>query len=398
MPLPAVSVSLVSLTLAYVLSQFYRAFLAVLTPILGPELDASAGDLALSSGLWFIAFAAMQVPIGWALDRFGPRMTVAVLLAAGGGGGAAVFARATGVMDIHLAMLMLGIGCSPVLMGAYYILARNAPAASFGTMAGILVGLGSLGNILSAAPLVWLIDAVGWRQSLWLSSAVTLLIAAVIAATVRDPERLGADHPKGSIIEVLRLRAIWFILPLASVSYAVVGAIRGLWAGPYLSEVYLADEQTIGLATLAMGLAMVMGNFLAGPAARAFRGIRRAMIALSLAVVVILMALIALSGAGLGIAVLLLVLMGLFGAGYPLLMAHGRSLMPQHLVGRGITFLNMFSIGGVGVMQFASRPVYQSASAAYPPASAFAMLFLFFLIPLAIGVALYFLTPEAENG
>lgn len=58
----------------------------------------------------------------------------------------------------------------------------------------------------------------------------------------------------------------------------------------------------------------------------------------------------------------------------------------------------MFSMGGVGVMQFASRPVYQTASAAYPPAQAFAMLFLFFLIPLVIGYILYFLTPEADHG
>ena len=49
---------------AYVLSQFYRAFLAVLTPDLGRDLGATAGDLAWASGLWFLAFAAMQIPVG----------------------------------------------------------------------------------------------------------------------------------------------------------------------------------------------------------------------------------------------------------------------------------------------------------------------------------------------
>ncbi|MFD2813670.1 hypothetical protein ACFSYD_02460 [Paracoccus aerius] len=62
-----------------------------------------------------------------------------------------------------------------------------------------------------------------------------------------------------------------------------------------------------------------------------------------------------------------------------------------------MTFLNMISIGGVGVMQFASRPVFQAAAAAYAPPQAFAMLFGFFAVPLAIGFALYFLTPEARN-
>jgi len=49
-------------------------------------------------------------------------------------------------------------------------------------------------------------------------------------------------------------------------------------------------------------------------------------------------------------------------------------------------------------MQFALRPVFGAAPAAYPWAQAFAMLWLFFLIPLVVGFLLYFLTPEADNG
>ena len=59
------------LVIAYMLSQFYRAFLAVLSPVLMDELGATTGDLARASGLWFICFAAMQLPVGWALDHLG---------------------------------------------------------------------------------------------------------------------------------------------------------------------------------------------------------------------------------------------------------------------------------------------------------------------------------------
>ena len=58
----------------------------------------------------------------------------------------------------------------------------------------------------------------------------------------------------------------------------------------------------------------------------------------------------------------------------------------------------MFPVGGVGVMQFASRPVFQAASGAFAPPQAFALLFGFFAVPLALGFALYFLTPEAKHG
>ena len=69
---------------AYVLSQFYRAFLAVLAPILAVDLSARAEELAQASGWWFLTFALMQIPVGWALDTIGPRRTTTVLLVVGG--------------------------------------------------------------------------------------------------------------------------------------------------------------------------------------------------------------------------------------------------------------------------------------------------------------------------
>ena len=83
---------LILLCLAYVLSQFFRAFLAVLAQVLEVDIGATPEDLAFASGLWFLIFAAMQLPVGWALDHLGPRRTSSVLLLIGGGGGALLFA------------------------------------------------------------------------------------------------------------------------------------------------------------------------------------------------------------------------------------------------------------------------------------------------------------------
>src|SRR5690606_22123863 len=82
---------IVVLAIAYVLSQFYRSFLAVLTPLLAVDLGATNTHLSYASGLWFIAFAMMQFPVGVALDRYGPRRTAAYLLGICGGGGTLLF-------------------------------------------------------------------------------------------------------------------------------------------------------------------------------------------------------------------------------------------------------------------------------------------------------------------
>ena len=81
---------LVLLTFAYVLSQFYRTVLAVLAQVLEADIGAGAEALATASGLWFLAFAVMQIPVGWALDHLGPRRVAAVLLAVAGAGAAVV--------------------------------------------------------------------------------------------------------------------------------------------------------------------------------------------------------------------------------------------------------------------------------------------------------------------
>ena len=391
------SAGIVSLILAYTLSQFYRAFLAVLSPVLQTELGAAPDDLAISSGLWFFAFAAMQLPIGAALDRIGPRRTVATLLTLGGAGGAAIFAMAQAPWHLHVALTLMGIGCAPALMGSSYIFARNYPASAFGALMGAVVGFGSLGNILGASPLVWVISAIGWRTTLWALAAVTLAVAAAILIFVRDPERLAHSGPRGSLTEILRLRALWFILPLFSVNYAAAAAIRGLWAGPYMAEVYGASELLIGRATLAMGAAMVIGSFLVGPATRLAGSVRRLALIVNGMAVLVMAGLWLAPDAGVVPAIAMLAMIGLAGASFTVILAHGRAFLPPHLVGRGVTFLNMFSIGGAAVLQFASRPIYRAASATGTPTEAYSSLFLFFLIPLTVGFVLFFLTPETPD-
>lgn len=389
---------IVFLVAGYVLSQFYRAFLAVLTPVLGVEIGAGPEDLALSSGLWFLTFAVMQIPVGEALDRIGPRRTVAVLLGLGGGLGAAVFALAQGPGAVHLAMALIGIGCAPVLMAAYYIFARVYPPAVFATLAGAVIGVGSLGNIAGAAPLAWLVEAAGWRPTLWGLAAVTLVIAAALAVFVTDPPPAprGTGAARGSLLDLLRLPGLWAILPLMAVSYAPSAAVRGLWAGPYAERVFGADATGIGMVTLVMGLAMVAGNFGYGPLDRVF-GTRKWVVFWGNAgAAACLAALWLFPAPGLWTATALMAALGLFGASFPMMIAHGRGFFPVHLVGRGITFLNLLGIGGAGLMQFASGRVYAAAGNGAPE-DAFATLFLFFLLPLLAGLGLYLFSRDSRG-
>ena len=389
--------TLITLTLAYVLSQFYRAFLAVLAGPLYSEIGATAAQLSSASGYWFLAFAMMQIPVGWALDTIGPKRTTAALLAIGAGGGTMVFAMASAPWQIGLAMAMIGIGCSPVLMASYYIIARSFPASSFATMAAFLVGLGSLGNIGAAYPMTLLVEILGWRQSILMIGGITVAVAMLCYLIVRDPPKILTTQ-KGSILDLLRMRAIWFILPLVLVNHAPAGGLRGLWIGPYFTDVFDATVIEVGTVTSIMAIAMIAGSFFYGPLDRIF-GTRKWVIFLGNLSGALLCFLLYLTvGSGLWSTMGIMAGIGFFGASFPILVAHGRSFFPDHLMGRGVTLINLFGIGGVGLMQNLSARVYdrEVIKAAMPIDPYNSVILVFFGI-MVIGLIIYLFSQDRTD-
>ena len=378
---------LILLCLAYVLSQFFRAFLAVLTQVLEVDLGATAADVAFASGLWFLIFAGMQIPVGAALDRFGPRRTTAILLLLGGGGGAALFAMATAPIHISIAMALIGIGCSPVLMASYFIFARSYPPARFATLAALTLGIGSVGNLIAAYPTAWAAETIGWRATLWVLAAVSSVIAIASWRMVQDPPPAQSDS-RGSVLDLLKLPAVWLLIPLMFVNYMPSAGIRGLWIGPYLSDVFALTTGEVGQATLAMGLSMILGTFVYGPSDRLLGTRKWVIIGGASVSAAALIGLTLFANHGALSAVVLMSIVGFAGAAFPVMIAHSRSFFPEHLTGRGVTLMNLFGIGGVGVMQFGSGKLH-SAIAPSNPLLAYQVIFGCLAALLVIGALIY---------
>jgi len=376
------------LCLAYVLSQFFRAFLAVLSPLLERDIGARPDDLAFASGLWFLAFAAMQLPVGWALDRIGPRRTASVLLLVGGGGGAAIFALAQGPAHINIAMLLIGVGCSPVLMASYYIFARQFPPARFATLAALMLGVGSVGNLVASYPMALAAETIGWRAALGGLAGLSAAVAVGLLGLVRDPPAAEGDT-RGSILDLLRMPALWAIFPLMFVGYAPSAAVRGLWMGPYLGDVFALSTAQIGTATLVMGVAMICGTLCYGPLDRIFGTHKWVIFTGNLLAAGAALALAATVGQGVALSIALCAAMGFFGASFPVLIAHARTFFPAHLAGRGVTLLNLFGIGGVGVAQFVTGPVHAAGQATGDPVAGYVLLFGFFGLVHLTGTLIY---------
>lgn len=390
---------LAALAIAYVLSQFYRSFLAVLTPALTSDLGATNAELSTALGAWFVAFGFAQFIVGVSLDRYGPRRTASTLLAVGGGGGAVLFASANEPWMVIAAMALIGVGCAPVLMSSAYIFARSFSPARLAILTSFLIGFGSAGNVLGASPMAFAAETLGWRTSMLGLGIVTLVTAVAVLVLVRDPEPVTGktiDTGFAGYIELFRLRVLWPLLPLVGLNYAAAAGIRGMWAGPYVADVYGADVMIIGQVTLFMALAMVVGNFIYGPLDTIFGTRKWVAICGNLIGMAALTTLAIFPVTTISTATMMFVIIGLAGASYGLLMAHGRAFLPAHMIGRGMTMLNFFSIGGVGAMQFVSGGVFTAAQVPGDPAAAYSTLFWFYIIMTLAAISIYLFARDAK--
>lgn len=377
------------LVLAYGFSQFYRAFLAVLAPDLQADLGAMPDDLAKASGVWFLVFAAMQIPVGSALDRIGPKITAVVLFALGTGGGALLFSLAQSPAHIIWAMGLIGVGCAPVLMAGYYIFAKTYSAAAFGTLAGAMLGMGSLGNLAGASPMAWAVTAFGWRETMQGLAVASAVISILMWIYLKNPPKDEITQ-RGSVLDLLKMPQLWPLFALVFVNYAPAAGLRGLWAGPYLGDVYQADTRLIGQVTFVMGLAMIAGSFSYGPLERLFRTRKWVIAVGNFSATLSLLVLWIMPAPGIWTSGVLLAIIGFGGSSFPLLVAHGKAFLPSHLTGRGVTLINLFGIGGVGVAQFVTAPLHRYGQGqSDDPASAYSLIFLYFACVSICGLLAY---------
>ncbi|MBR0673421.1 MFS transporter [Neoroseomonas soli] len=340
------------------LSQFHRAALGVVAPDLAADLALTPAVLGAANGMFFAALLVAQIPVGIALDRAGPRRTVAALagLAVAGAGWQAL---ATDGTTLLAARFVLGLGSAASFMAAVVLCARWHSGAAMTLALSRVFAVSQMGILLAGAPLAALAGLLGWRGALGGSALLTAACGVLWWRLVRDdppdrpPPHREAETLKQALlgqVSIWRLPGLARVLSMHLVAYAAAATVIGLWAGPYLAEVHGLDAAGRGWALAAMGAAMPAGLLLLGPLER-MAGSRRPIVTAGAALAVATLAALALwHGAPLGAALMLLVLLVLFSAYPVLVVAEGRSLFPDHLVGRGATTVNLAQVLGSALL------------------------------------------------
>jgi len=252
---------------AYFFSALLRAVTATLAPVFSAELGLQAADLGLLAGAYFLGFAALQLPLGSALDRFGPRRSLLALLLVAVLGCAA-FAVAPNLKALLAARMLIGAGVAACLMAPLTCYRRLFSHVAQLRANSWMLMTGSLGMLASTLPVQWLLPTLGWRGLFWLLAGLLLVAMAGVAWWVpRDTADPGEGPSSGTGYAAIARHPVFASMaPLGFVLYGGMVAVQSLWAGPWLTRVcgWTADEAAQGLfgINLAMLLAFLTWGLL----------------------------------------------------------------------------------------------------------------------------------------
>ncbi|MFX4221654.1 MAG: MFS transporter [Thalassobaculum sp.] len=401
--LKRVTVMLWTMVVLAVLSQFYRSSNGVIAPQIMAEMNVDAAAIGLSSGAFFLIFAALQVPIGVLFDKYGARLVVSTMLIFSIAG-SVLFAVAHSVEALVVGRFLIGLGLAGGMVGSLVILARWHSPSDFTRAMTILFATANLGSLLATSPLAASADWIGWRPTFLALALLTALVGIAFYAVVRDrPDP--AEHDDGArellgakfrgVGQVFRVKGLLCVLPMVALGYSSVITILGLWGAPYLTEVHGLDGLDSGQLLSVLAIAFVVGTLAFGPIQRRFGGFRKVVIVSATVTGLLLLALSVFIDLPLIVTVTLLIMICSVGAFSVVLMGHGVALIPKDLVGRGTTTLNCVLMGGAAVLQIASGALVEAVQVWFGSATAgYAAFFGALGVLMLAATLLYMRAPE----
>ncbi|NOJ45250.1 MFS transporter [Bradyrhizobium archetypum] len=365
--------ALLALACGHMLSTLLRTIPAVSLDVMAADFATAPQTLASLTSIYHFAFAASQIPVGAAMDRFGVR-PVSLSLLAGTIVGALASGFATGPEGFLFGQLLLGIATSGMLMCPMTLAAKQMSAARFGLWSGIILSVGNIGMLLSSSPLAFVVEHFGWRAGFWISAGLGAAVALAVFALVPKQPAAHADpsSPLSQMAEVLRIGLSYQLrglIALALVSLAASLVLRGLWGGPWLMEIKALGRVEAGNALGLFTLALIAGPVLMGIVARTI-GHRREVLAATHCFAALLLALMAAGAPNyplselLGISAVparidgaLFILIGIAISTQPLLFGMTQQMAGAQNAGKALSAINLAFFLGAALMQSATGVV-----------------------------------------
>jgi MFS family permease len=390
------------LSALFILSMFYRLSTAVIAPNLMQDLGLNAESLGILGGAYFYSFALLQIPMGPMLDRIGPRIIITSFSLIGALG-AFLFAFGESFTLALLGRILIGIGMASVMMGSFKVFTLQFSPDRFATLVGILLSVGTLGNILAASPLAYLASTIGWRTTFFLAGSITTLLAFFVLWVLGEKEKetkplfSSSFEPEIGVLQsmklILKSFAFWQMGAVAFFRYGTFAGLQGLWLGPYLIDTQGYSTIQTGNVLILLALGTIVGGPVAGRLSDRISQSRKGVALWGLAFYALslfpLVGVLKIRNPFLyGFTFFFI---GFFSSFGMLIYSHGKELFPTSISGTILTWVNFFTMAGAAIFMPLLGKVIESfprVDHAYP-AEAYHLSFLICFLGMVASLIFY---------
>jgi MFS family permease len=338
----------------YYLSYLFRTVNALISTRLVSDLGLGAADLGFLTSVYFLTFAAMQLPLGILLDRYGPRRVQSALLLVAAAG-AALFGMAHGFWLLVLARGLIGLGVAGALIAGLKAIVFWFPKERIPLVNGFYVMLGALGAVTATAPAELLLAWTDWRGLFTLLAILTAGCAFGIFVVVPDAQKTPAQRTIGftGLKIVFRDPRFWRLAPISATCIGTAWALQGLWAAPFMADVERLPHSAIVDHLFVMAVALSLGALLLGVCSDRLRRDFSPKIILATTGAAFVSAEILLIARAPIPSFALWAVIASVGAATVLSYAILAEYYPKEIAGQANAALNLFHIGGAFVFQSA---------------------------------------------
>lgn len=269
--------------LCYMLVHFHRYCPSVLAEEMAPALGVSTSKLGIFSSMYYWSYAVMQPFVGCFADVVEPGYILGFsgLCSAVG---SLVCGLSSNFALSSVARFLVGFGCACPYCATTRFMANWFSPRAFYAMTSVLFCLGGIGGLLSQKPLIALGSVIGWRYSLIMIAGFGALFSVLAFVFVRaSPVHYGMrpldgtaqPHSRESffdrikqipknLLSVVKIGRFWIHSVSVFFSTSCYQNVSGMWAVPYLTDVFGYSNDKASTITLALLMVMVFGSPMLG--------------------------------------------------------------------------------------------------------------------------------------
>jgi predicted MFS family arabinose efflux permease len=221
----------------YAYQYVLRVMPSVLMDDIMQQFNIDAAVFGQFSGVYYLGYSLMHLPIGIMLDHYGPKkiMTACILLT--------VVGLLPMIFTQHwvyptIGRILIGIGSSAAILGAFKIIRMTFSDACFSRMLSFTVTIGVIGGIYGGGPIAYMNEKFGYQVVVEIFACLGVALALVTYLIVPNIERENKATVLSEIKEVLTNRKVVLTCVFAGLMVGPMEGFADIWGTAFLKQVY----------------------------------------------------------------------------------------------------------------------------------------------------------------